>query len=1299
MTTKKVLGLDIGLSSIGWAIVELKESEDAKSPAREFAFESGKILDAGARIFPAAEQSGKQAGESPAKPRREARSQRRRSGRRAARLLQIRRLLVRRGALPREVLRIDESGRKSIDEEKISRLHSRQNESENAWRLRVEGLDRKLAPREWAVVLTHLAKRRGYRSNRKEEAAIEADKSEEAEEKKKVLAAVGANKKPLEAGIYRTVAEMMTLDPRFARGDKQVMRNRRRDGKPHYGGVVAREWIEKEIKTLFAAQREKGNALADAGLESEYLAIWGRQLPFDRGHIAEMVGDCAFEAGERRAPRESFSAEYARLLQDINHRLHIRRANGDKVPAAAVAANACDAIFALARRKETITFADLRRELSLGAGHRFVGVFYSAEEKRFEKKVEHLHFFVAEETAKECAALARDGGEVSRKQIADFLRLPDSVELPTKKGARDDGVFWSPQKKDAKIEENFGKAMLGLRLAPTQNARRAIVAAGLDAAQAGRAFSRAEIRAALALPESIVFARKESDELAAFFEFAQTDKLRRAIVDGLGESRWFSLSPLEKGTALDAARFGRDAADKREFLAAKNIDADWVAVVADLKIADKSEADEKFLGMPGWHKVKNAFAKNGKEQWRDGEAVWNRLQKAAAGDDDAIRALDAIVEAAALSKTEDGIAKRLDDALPASFADCAEIVKRAACKISTREFNNLSLKALRKITPHLQAGLTYDKACDEAGYNHAKPGGETERDKKLPPDAVPSLGIRNPRVVRALAQTRKVVNAAIEKHGSFHRVHIELLRDLARSPRDKREIEKAQIAFRDAKEADLALFRKRYGQDPKGDDLLKFRLAKWQNEQSPYSGERFDMARLLETGYVEIDHILPFSRSLDNSRTNKALCFAAENREKGDLIPFEWFGEDEARWGGFEERVKNRLIGWREKFLRRKFGRDEAIEHREKWVEQAESKWIAREMKNLLERRLLFAAGGDKIKIQTRNGAFTGFLRARWGLHKDREDDLHHAIDAMVLAVSTQGMVQRVMTMSKAGQIWAAGGDAAETTDEATGEIVKTKYSDGKNKPPFIRPWPGFRDDALAQKSKIFVSRPPVCRMTGKAHDATIAKIEDEKGAEGKSAQQQRAELAREGSLVRDGKPKGWTILRVDVFENGGKFYLSVVRPYHRVRGELPTELISQGASAPRIDDSYAFKFSLFPGDAVWLRAKKSKMLEKRFPPTETHAGVRWNDGGKTVDIIGYYRKTHPKNAQITVQAHDSSWGKGEKDEFCPGAQRLLAIEKLAIPILGDVDLSEIVDKKRFVVREKTRRELAKPRNRKPRRP
>ena len=43
MTTKKVLGLDIGLSSIGWAIVELKESEDAKSPAREFAFESGKF--------------------------------------------------------------------------------------------------------------------------------------------------------------------------------------------------------------------------------------------------------------------------------------------------------------------------------------------------------------------------------------------------------------------------------------------------------------------------------------------------------------------------------------------------------------------------------------------------------------------------------------------------------------------------------------------------------------------------------------------------------------------------------------------------------------------------------------------------------------------------------------------------------------------------------------------------------------------------------------------------------------------------------------------------------------------------------------------------------------------------------------------------------------------------------------------------------------------------------------------------------------------------------------------------------
>ena len=108
-------------------------------------------------------------------------------------------------------------------------------------------------------------------------------------------------------------------------------------------------------------------------------------------------------------------------------------------------------------------------------------------------------------------------------------------------------------------------------------------------------------------------------------------------------------------------------------------------------------------------------------------------------------------------------------------------------------------------------------------------------------------------------------------------------------------------------------------------------------------------------------------------------------------------------------------------------------------------------------------------------------------------------------------------------------------------------------------------------------------------------------------------------------------------------------------------------------------------------------MLEERFPPTESHAGVRWNDDGKTVDIIGYYRKTHATDARITVQAHDSSWGKDGK--FCPGVQGLLAIEKLAIPILGGVDLSEIIDKKRFVVREKTRRELAKPRNRKPRRP
>lgn len=157
-------------------------------------------------------------------------------------------------------------------------------------------------------------------------------------------------------------------------------------------------------------------------------------------------------------------------------------------------------------------------------------------------------------------------------------------------------------------------------------------------------------------------------------------------------------------------------------------------------------------------------------------------------------------------------------------------------------------------------------------------------------------------------QTRKVVNAIVKKYGSPESVHIELARDLAKSRAERNEIKKRneEAASRRIKEREE--FEKHYGAEkPNGTNLLKYRLYKEQDCKSMYSGKEIDHKRLFEKGYVQIDHILPYSRSYDDSQSNKVLVLTNENQDKGNRIPFEYFETKQQgfSWYEFEQWVKS----------------------------------------------------------------------------------------------------------------------------------------------------------------------------------------------------------------------------------------------------------------------------------------------------------------------------------------------------------------------------------------------------------
>lgn len=444
------------------------------------------------------------------------------------------------------------------------------------------------------------------------------------------------------------------------------------------------------------------------------------------------------------------------------------------------------------------------------------------------------------------------------------------------------------------------------------------------------------------------------------------------------------------------------------------------------------------------------------------------------------------------------------------------------------KFHALSLKALRRIVPYMEQGLRYDEACAKAGYHHSQPprsvaGGHrylppfyAKRDKDGRMVFDEDLDVpRNPVVLRALNQARKVLNALVREYGPPHEVRIEMARDLSRPLDERRQIEREQHEYRERNEKDRATFVEHFGREPKGVEFEKWRLYREQQGKCAYSVEPIDIDRLLEEGYVEIDHALPYSRSFDDSKNNKVLVHAKENRDKGNRTPFEYLGgaADSERWKRFVAFVESNKAyrqAKRSRLLRKNFGEEEAKEFRERNLN--DTRYICRFFKNYVEQHLRLADDSESKRCVVVSGQLTAFLRARWGLLKIRdESDRHHALDAAVVAACTHAMVKRLSDYARRRELEHV---RAGFVDIETGEIVDPAAF-ARLERHFPTPWPHFRheletrlkeDDpeklraamkalgtypanALDSLRPLFVSRAVSRRGGGELHASTVRSV------------------------------------------------------------------------------------------------------------------------------------------------------------------------------------------------------------------
>lgn len=401
---------------------------------------------------------------------------------------------------------------------------------------------------------------------------------------------------------------------------------------------------------------------------------------------------------------------------------------------------------------------------------------------------------------------------------------------------------------------------------------------------------------------------------------------------------------------------------------------------------------------------------------------------------------------------------------------------------------HISALAARNIIPGLREGLVYSEACARVGYDHAS----------RPSVSLEQIG--SPVTRKAFSEAIKQVRAVTREYGPIDFVHVELARSVGKSAEERKKLTDGIEARNVEKEKRRKEAEELLGRPCSDDELLRYELAKEQNFKCIYSGDPIDPAGISanDTRY-QVDHILPWSRFGDDSYLNKTLCTTKANQNKRGRTPFEWFDADktEAEWMEYAARVE----GMKEVKGRKKRNysiKDAAgIEDKFKARNLTDTQWATRLLADELKRMFppreservvvkRHSGDGDDIKeerrVFTRPGAITSKLRRAWGLEglkkddgKRVEDDRHHAVDALVLAATTESLLNRL-----------------------TKEVQK-REREGRQDDIFhcSQPWPGFRVDVertvhgFDAMPGIFVSRAERRRARGKAHDATIKQIRE----------------------------------------------------------------------------------------------------------------------------------------------------------------------------------------------------------------
>lgn len=367
-------------------------------------------------------------------------------------------------------------------------------------------------------------------------------------------------------------------------------------------------------------------------------------------------------------------------------------------------------------------------------------------------------------------------------------------------------------------------------------------------------------------------------------------------------------------------------------------------------------------------------------------------------------------------------------------------------------YGNKSAKFICKLLPQLQQGLGYSEACAAVGYRHSNSPTSEEITERTLLEKIPLLQrneLRQPLVEKILNQMINLVNALKDEYG-IDEVRVELARELKMS-REERERMAEGNRRREKENKAIAEKIRECGLFPTKSRIRKYMLWEEAGEQCLYCGQILTLSQCLNGDDMEVEHIIPKSVLYDDSYGNKTCACRRCNKEKGNRTALEYIrakGWEAEYMERINERLKEKKISYSKHQRLRWLKEDIPSDFLERQLRLTQ--YISRQAMAILQqgiRRVSASEGGVTARLRSlwgyddilhtlnldrydsmgetervsREGETTEKLRIKdWSKRKDHR---HHAIDALVVASTRQGYIQRLNRVSSESEREAMSGE------------------------------------------------------------------------------------------------------------------------------------------------------------------------------------------------------------------------------------------------------------------------------------